>query len=359
MKITKIKIEKVPVAFERPLVVAFGTFEKAVNWFVKLETDEGLYGIGAASPFAPVTGETAESCYEILKLFSKKLVGYDTKDIGGVHNFLDSMIYANGSAKCAIDIALYDLKGKAKGLPVFRMLGGENGTVVNDVTVGIDEPDDMARLAEHYVKDMGFSILKVKIGSDFSHDLEALSKIRKSVGQNVNIRVDANQGYNLETALMVLPEFEKLGISAMEQPLPFWDFEGHGEIRRRNTTSVQIMMDESIHSPHDAARAAALHSADVMNIKLMKCGGLYYGLQIADIAQSVGAKCMVGCMCETKVSLAAGLSLVAAHSAVTEGDCDSFLLYQGGDDGIEGGFTREGGTFKLSEQSGFGFSIDF
>ena len=181
MKITKIKIERVPVALARPLVISFGTYTEAVNWFVKVEAEDGSFGIGAASPFAPVTGETAESCLAVLQLFADTLTGCDADDIKSVHEAMDRIIYGNGSAKCAIDTALYDRKGKLAGMPVYRMLGGTDGIVVNDVTIGIDTPDEMARLALHYVQNLGFGILKVKIGADSVHDMEALAKIREAV----------------------------------------------------------------------------------------------------------------------------------------------------------------------------------
>ena len=117
------------------------------------------------------------------------------------------------------------------------------------------------------------------------------------------------------------------------------------------------MLDESIHSPHDARRAAKLGCADYFNIKLMKCGGLYPGAQIADIAQEAGLGCMVGCMEENKISITAGVSLVAAKAAIVEADCDSFMFYKGDDDGITGGFMREGGIFTLLDRPGLGIDL--
>ena len=174
----------------------------------------------------------------------------------------------------------------------------------------------------------------------------------------MRIRIDANQGYSVETALKALPEFEKLGIDAAEQFLPWWDFEGAAELKRKNTTSVKLMLDESIHHIHDAHRAAKLDCADFYNLQLMKCGGLYYGAQIADIAEEAGVGCMVGCMQENKISIAAGVSLVAAKKAIVEADCDSFMFYKGDDDGIAGGFTREGGVFTLLDKPGLGLDYD-
>ena len=330
MKITDVKIEKFSAPLAQPFRVAFGLIEDSDSWTVKIHTDEGIYGLGSAAPLGFVTGETMETCYLVLKMFAQAFIGFDPMDIAGAHKLMDSIIYSNGSAKCAFDIALYDIIGKKQNLPVYKVLGGTNPVVHNDITIGIDEPEKMEAAARRFVFEKGFNILKVKIGINPQDDLRALTLIRKAVGENVRLRVDANQGYTVETALEVLPTFEKLHIDAVEQCLPWWDFDG----------------------------ASELHCADYFNIKLMKCGGLYTGAQIADIADAAGVKCMVGCMQENKISITAGVSLVAAKRAIVEADCDSFMFYKGDDDGIAGGFDRKGGIFTLLDKPGLGIEMD-
>ena len=151
---------------------------------------------------------------------------------------------------------------------------------------------------------------------------------------------------------------ETIGIDAAEQFLPWWDFDGAAELKKQNTSALKLMLDESIHNVHDAKRAFKLDCADFYNIKLMKCGGLYWGSQIADFAGEHGVQCMVGCMQENKISITAGISLVAAKSSIVEADCDSFMFYKGDDDGLVGGFTREGGVFTLLDKPGLGIDLD-
>lgn len=354
MKITDIKIERFSQELVEPFFVAFGEITQTDNWIIKVMTDEGVYGLGSCAPLAFVTGETFETCYLVIKELSKALIGFNPLDIAGAHALMDNMIYGNGSAKCGIDIALYDIMGKVKNLPLYRLLGGTDPVVHNDITIGIGEPEYMAQTAKRNVFEDGFDILKIKTGVSLENDLKALALIRQAVGGKVRIRIDANQGYNVQTALSALKEFEKLGVEAAEQCLPWWDFEGAAELKQKNTTSVKLMLDESIHNHHDARRAATLGCADFYNIKLMKCGGLYGGIQIADIAQSAGVGCMVGCMEECKISLTAGVSLVAAKKSVVEADCDSFMFYTDRGESIRGGFQREGGHFNLTEKPGLG-----
>ena len=357
MKITKVDIERFSVPLAEPFRVAFGLLTDSDNWIIRVHTDEGIIGLGSAAPLAFVTGETMDTCRLVLELFAEAFIGFDPLDIAGAHRLMDSLIYGNGSAKCAFDIALYDIAGKKKELPVWRLLGGTDPVVHNDITIGIAAPEQMEAKARRFVFEKGFDILKIKTGIRLEDDVEALSRIRAAVGEKVRIRVDANQGYTVETALEALPIFEKLGVDAAEQFLPWWDFDGAAELMRRNKTSVRLMLDESIHNPHDARRAAGMHCADYFNIKLMKCGGLYPGSQIADIALEAGLGCMVGCMEENKISITAGVSLVAAKTAIVEADCDSFMFYRGDDDGIEGGFTREGGLFTLLDKPGLGIDL--
>ena len=219
-------------------------------------------------------------------------------------------------------------------------------------------PEKMAASAAHYVKDMGYRILKIKAGIDPEEDLRTLALIRQEVGPDVRLRVDANQGYDIAKAEFALEGMKKYGIEAVEQCLPDWDLEGTAYLHSM-VSGIQLMLDESIHTPKDAARACRLNAADIFNIKLMKCGGLYRGLQISTLAENFGKTCMVGCMLETKIAITAGLSLVAARKNITEADCDSFMYYKDADTGMPGGFTREGDMFRLSDKPGLGLDISF
>ena len=358
MKITDIKLKKFETEYEKPFRVTFGTLYTAGSWIVKVFTDEGIAGLGSAAPFRYVTGDTMEMCRIAIDILSEALIGCDPLDIKSIHDRMDAAIAGNGPAKCAFDIACYDIAARNAGLPLYRYLGGKDPHVLDDITIGIDEPEEMAREARRLVFEKGFKILKVKTGIDPDNDLKALRLIREYTEGQARIRADANQGYDLKTTLSILDKLEALGVEALEQPLPWWDFTGMAEINSKNNTSVMLMMDESIQNAYDAKRAAEMKCADNFNIKLMKCGGIYNGLKIADRAAEAGITCMVGSMPENKISLTAGLSIVASHDAVIESDCDMFMLYKGEDDGIVGGFTHVGGDFLLSEDLGLGIEMD-
>ena len=358
MKITDVKIEKFYIEMTEPFKVAFAEVTHAESLIIKIETDEGVEGYGEAAPFAPVTGETPEGCLAVLQMFRQGLIGMNPLDIEKVHVMMDSLVHGTGSAKCAVDIALHDIKGKVMNQPLYRVLGGYQDTVQNDITIGINTPEKMAETARHYVKDMGYRILKIKVGIDPEEDLRALSLIRQAVGPDIRLRVDANQGYNISRAMYALEGMKRYGVEAVEQCLPDWDMEGAAYLRQK-VSGIQLMLDESIHTTKDAAKACRLNAADVFNIKLMKCGGLYRGAQISTLAENFGITCMVGCMLETKIAITAGLSLVASRKNITEADCDSFLYYKDADTGMPGGFERKGDMFRLSDKPGLGLDISF
>lgn len=358
MKIVDVKLEKIRIQLSEPFRVAFAVIDYSENVLVKMITDEGIAGYGEAAPLAFVTGETIEGVIAALQMFRQGLIGEDPLNIERIHALMNGAIAGNTSAKCAIDLALYDIRGKVMGQPVYKVLGGYENRVVNDITIGMDETEEMVEKARRYVQEDGYHILKIKTGSSLEKDIENIHKIREAVGSHIRLRVDANQGYSVSDAVKALDAFEKAGVEAVEQCLPDWDMEGASFIRKK-ARGIKVMLDESIHSPIDAAKACRLGAADTLNIKLMKCGGLYQAEQINAIAMANGVNCMVGCMLETKLAITAGLSLVASKQNITEADCDSFLYYKDESTGMSGGFTREGDIFTLSEKPGFGLDINF
>lgn len=357
MRITDIKFKEMPIKLYEPFRVSFAQIDRCDNVLVQITTDEGITGYGEAAPLAFVTGETTESVQSILRLLRPGLIGKNPLALECIHQMMGTVGSGNTSAKCAIDLALYDIIGKRMGKPVYQLLGGDNPFVQNDMTIGIASAEVMAQKALEAFH-QGFRILKIKAGIHPEEDIEALRQIRKVLGNQVRLRVDANQGYSISQAIGVLEPFRDLGVEAIEQCLPDWDMEGAAYVRDK-ARGIKLMLDESIHGPRDAARACQLKAADILNIKLMKSGGLYYAQQISALADAFGLECMVGCMMETRLSLTAGLSLVAAKHNVTEADCDSFLYFDESSVPVSGGFTVEKDRFKLLDKPGLGVEVDF
>ncbi len=353
MKITDIQFEKVQIKLKAPIVVAFATIEYSETILLKLSTDEGIIGYGEAAPFAPVTGETLESTLIILEEMKKILIGMNPLSVEKIHAIMDKAFYGNTAAKAGIGIALYDIKGKLLGQPVYKVLGGDSPKVLTDITLGIDTPEKMAALAREYVRE-GYRILKIKAGISPEDDIEAIRQIRASVGEAVRLRIDANQGWTVNSAIRTMEALAPYHIDAIEQPLPYWDIEGAAFLRKH--ISNAMMLDESLHSPKDALHVVRSNAADFMNIKLMKSSGLYPALKINAIAESAGINCMVGCMLETKLAITAGASLAAAMENITEADVDSFKFFN--DTTVTGGFEIEGDIITLYDKPGLGIELN-
>lgn len=325
------------------------------NVIIKITTDEGIIGYGEAAPFQPVTGDDAFESKRFIDSLSDYLIGEDPICIEKIHRIMDRLVNGHTAAKAGIDMALYDIMGKKYNTPVYKILGGGNNILETDMTLSIDEPEKMAEKALEYVN-MGFRMLKVKTGINPIEDLKAIELIREKVGEDIELRLDANQGWDCKGTINIMKEMERYNVLEVEQPVPFWDLKACNMIK--NSISQYIMLDESVHSPQDAIIAIENDAADMINIKLMKSGGIYKGIQINAISESAGIPCMVGCMSESRLGIAAASALVAAKDNIILADVDSHYLIEE-TSFIQGGFTQEGGTVKLLDKPGLGVEVDF
>jgi len=260
-----------------------------------------------------------------------------------------------------VDIALYDLYARARNLPLFRLpfLSGKSGAssmktqVETDITISVNEPEEMVADSLRGVRD-GFRILKVKVGKGGEQDVTRIRMIREAVGPDVVIRVDANQGWSVDEAVRTIRAMEDAGlqIELVEQPVSYHDFKGLKMV----TASVDtpVLADESVFSVEDAQRLLEEHAADLINIKLMKTGGIHNALQICDLAEKYEVRCMMGCMLESKVSVSAGAHLAAARGCITMADLDGPSLCAG--DPYTGGPAYKGAQILLNETPGIGIT---
>ena len=352
MKITAVTAQRISIPLTEPFVISLGAVDTAETIYVRIETDEGLIGYGEGAPVAFVTGETPETVMGAVEMFTSMLLGLSPYAIEHIHREMDRMLVGNGSAKAAIDLACYDLMAKAADLPLYRFLGGVNSTVETDLTIGIGKPKTMARKASSIVE-QGYREIKVKAGSDDELDRTAIALIRKAAPK-AQLKVDANQGWTVPQALAMLSYYTDFGVGAVEQPLPFWDLEGMALVRSRSP--IPIMADESCFTPHDASKIVRTGAADLINIKLMKCGGIYRALQIASIAEAAGVRTMLGCMLESRLAISAGAHLVASRPNFVYADLDSFNDF---DDSsvVSSAFDWKVPYIRLSEQPGLGVDL--
>ena len=353
MIITDIQFLVTAFRFEEPMKIAFATITDMKSCIVKICTDEGITGFGEAAPLPFVTGDNMDTILAVGKDLKEALLGIDPRAIGSVHRVMDRLYRGNGAVKAGIDIACYDIASKSAGVPLYKYLGGDDPHVHSDVTLGIDTPERMAEKALEWVS-RGFDILKVKLGEDIRLDAGRMQAIRNAVGPDIRLRIDANQGWTVKDTLRISKQLDALGVELIEQPVPADNFEGLKEIRDRS--SLLIAADESCHGIENAMRLASMRAADVINIKLMKCGGIYPAIKIAAICESAGLRCMIGCMGESTLGNLAGMHLAAALDIIQEVDLDSIYILK--QETVRGGFDHQGGKAVLWDIPGIGCEVN-
>ncbi len=351
--IKRIEIYKADFPLVEPFRTSLAEIDTAQNIFVRVYSNSGLYGTGEARPNPVVTGETQETTFAAATVLAETIIGGPVHAIEDLASTMERRLKKNSSAKSAIDIALYDLLGKLTELPLYALLGGRPRPIFTDHTVSIDEAGVMAQKAKQ-LEEMGLRAIKVKLGGEKEADVERIRRIREAAGYEVELRLDANQGWDYKTAVAVLKELEPFYIRYCEQPLAYWDSAHMG--RLRDQTTIPIMADESLFSAHEAFRLAADGSCDYFNIKLSKAGGITGGLKINTIGEAAGIFCMIGCMTESRLAMSAGAQLMSSRPNIRFADLDGHTSMK--TDPVLGGVQYRGGEMVLPEAPGHGADVD-
>lgn len=352
MKITEVKLGKISVPLRVPFKTAVRSVSSVEDVIVEIHTDTGAVGYGEAPPTGAVTGDTAGAIIGAIRdHIIPTILGREVDDFESLMLALNACILKNTSAKAAVDMALWDLYGQLHSIPVYKLLGGSRNKIVTDITISVNSPEEMARDARNAI-DRGYDCLKCKVGKDAALDLKRLEAIRKEVGPNVAIRIDANQGWKPKEAVRILGQMADRGldIEFVEQPVHQHDLVGLKYVT--DNVSIPVLADESVQGPMDALTIMQMRAADLVNIKLMKCGGLYNALKIASAAEVYGVECMIGCMLEAKISVNAAIHLACAKQIITKIDLDGPVLCS--EDPILGGAVFNEKDITVSDAPGLG-----
>ena len=351
MKITRIRTWKEDLELTRPYTIAYETISAVENLFISVEGPNGLTGLGAASPAPEVTGETLEACQAALESLPPLLKDHDIRELNRLIFQIGRKLAATPAALAAVDIALHDLAAQCLGLPLAKLLGQVHTSLPTSITIGIMPLDETLAEAEEY-HGRGFTILKVKTGHNVEADMERLLKLHEAF-PDMKIRVDANQGYSPDDQIRF---FKTVGhcVEFSEQPLPA----GHIEQMQALPKAVRLTAaaDESLLTPaHVPALLQSPRPFGIFNIKLMKCGGVAPGMNIARMAHFAGIDLMWGCMDESIVSISAALHAALASPATRYLDLDGSLDLAR--DIVTGGFILENGNLSITDKPGLGVEI--
>lgn len=353
MKITEFRFGMLRVPLKTPFKTALRTIDTVEDIVIAVHTDTGHVGHGEAPATAVITGDTHGSIVEAIRKFiAPRLVGEDVANLNRLTHLVQGALEKNSSAKAAVEIALYDLFGQLYGAPLYRLLGGGDPVITTDITISVDYIDKMVADSLSAVE-RGFESLKIKVGKDIGVDLERIKAIHAAVDGRALLRLDANQGWTAKQAVYALQTLEDAGVrlELVEQPVKAQDLEGMKYVTERVHTP--IMADESVFGPTEVIDLIRMRAADIINIKLMKTGGLSNAIRIADIAGMYHVECMIGCMLETSISVAAAVHLAVAKSdVITKVDLDGPSLCAF--DPVDGGVIFNESEITVTDAPGLG-----
>ncbi|WP_020573920.1 mandelate racemase/muconate lactonizing enzyme family protein [Actinopolymorpha alba] len=354
--ITQVRCHPVRASLHTPFVTALRRADAVESLLVEVVDDAGHSGWGEAPQVWRVTGESiagAQAC--VSGPLQDVVLGRDPDDLAARLREVATAVVGNLNAKAALDVALHDLAARRLGVPLARLLGGTAREVHTDVTLSAGEAADLAAAAKARVGE-GFDVLKVKVGvrseAGAAADIARVKAVREASGQDVRIRLDANQGWTPREAVRVIRALEDadLRIELVEQPVAAADLDGLAWVSERVDTP--ILADESVYGIRDLVEVIRRRAADLVNVKLAKCGGLGPARTLLDLADAYGLGTMVGSMMEGPVGVGAAASLVAARGTTLVNDLDAAWWLA--DSPVRGGLAYHGATVVLPDAPGLG-----
>ena len=355
MKIQRITVGEIRLPLKVPFKTALRHVTEVHDLVLIIETDSGLKGYGEAPATAVITGDLIDSMRAGLAVLAPQLLGRNLVDFNAVLNLVKGGLVHHTSLKAALEIALYDLRAQQFGIPLYQLLGGGTPQLKTDLTISLNSAEVMVKDCATAVAD-GFDALKIKLGGrPWREDLAAVLAIYQAVGSAVSLRLDANQAWTPKQAVRVIQAIENAGIQLefVEQPVKADDIAGLKFVT--DHTLIPILADEAVFSVRDALDILATGSADVVNIKLMKTGGISAAIEMANLTRSYQRTCMIGCMLESGISVTAAAHFAVAYAdVVTLIDLDGPQLCNGS--AIHGGMKMDGPWIRLPDAPGLGIT---
>jgi len=333
--------ERLCLPIDGEFTISRGAQTEAETVVVRVSDDAGQTGVGAAAPAAHY-GETADTVTAVLPALLDVVEAVDDPlALDRIERRLRETVRDNPAARTAVSVACHDLATRRLGVPLYRFLGLDaERAPTTSYTVAIDDPEAMGEAADAATAE-GYTILKVKLGTD--RDRERVAAVR-AAAPDATIRVDANEAWTPHEAVTKSEWLADLGVEFVEQPVPAEHPEGLRRVHERS--ALPVAADESCRTLPDVAAVA--NRVDIVNLKLMKCGGIREAVRMVHTARAHGLEVMLGCMVESTASIAAACHLAPLVDYV---DLDGALLLA--QDAYEGP-NYEGGSLSLPDRPGTG-----
>ncbi len=350
MKISAIEYFRLDMPLAMPYTIAYETVDHATNIILKLHTDKGITGWGCAAPDKVVTGETPE---EVIDNINTVLIGLlknqSPFQIARMNHLIKQLLPKASSTLAMVDMAIYDIMARKAKIPLYQLLGGYKSEIATSVTIGILPIKETLDQAGYYFK-KGFKIIKLKGGINLDADVEKILKLREKYGLEFSLRFDANQGYSVEEAIKLIKQTENAKIELLEQPTNLNNEERLGQVTQK--VDIPVMADESMKTLKDAFRLASNDLIDMVNIKIMKVGGILESQHINSVAKAARMEVMVGCLDECALGISAGLHFALSRPNIEYADLDGNLDLL--EDPFEDLFELKNGVLYPSNFSGLG-----
>jgi L-alanine-DL-glutamate epimerase-like enolase superfamily enzyme len=352
MKIDQIETTVLEMPYKKPLVTATNNFTVARGLLVKVVTDDGVEGYGYSDLF-PRTGETPETARHVIEsVLRTKIVGKDLEDLVRLRGDIDHILTGNPRAKAALETAMHDALARSYHIPLYLMLGGRYRSEIKVIKmVSVDVPEAMAEEAQQLVRE-GLS-LKLKVSGKIERDLPRVAAVRKAVGDNVFIKVDANEAYDAKTAIRLAKGLADHGVEIFEQPVPRDQLDALWEVKKHSP--IKIEADQSVRTVADAQIVIKNRMVDSINTGIPKVGSIGEVRRIAELCELNGIRCSLSNTAGSMVGDAAAVHLAASAPGISP------LCELGEFEVITGdpffGLSVEKGTISVPEGEGLGVSL--
>ena len=354
MKIAKIEFKRVRIEMVKPFRIAIGSTDFYEGFFVRVLTDSGLTGFGEAVPTPFITGDSLGSVESELGIFSEILPGMDVSP-ELANERMKAVAKSSRASRAAVDMALYDIIGKSCKTPLFKILGNYRSKMTTSYTVDL-VPAAEAMIQAQQLLDDKVTFFKIKLGKTIGEDFDRVKAVRETIGPDIPICVDFNQSYTPKKAIRLAEQIDKFNIEFLEQPVWRDDIKGLRYVR--DHVSIPVMADEAVFTLSDLSKVIYEEAADLVNIKLMKCGGITDAMKLVNTAESFRIPCMIGCMVETKIANTAALHLALSQPNFLFSDLDGFSSLK--NPPVKNGLVFKNGENHPPEEDGIGASpIDY